>query len=147
MPEQDNRYREKLLARGLKVTRQRKALLAALSKSETPLTAEDLFLRLRKEFATLSLSTVYRALDTLCEKQMVMRSVLMDGGRAMFELTPETHGHNLICTVCHRIVPLQDCPLGEYENNVARATGYVISGHKLEVYGVCPICQGKGRAV
>lgn len=147
MPEQDNRYRERLLERGLKVTRQRLALLAALSQSETPLTAEELFMRLRRDFATLSLSTVYRALDTLCEKQMVSRSVLMDGGRAMFEITPETHGHNLVCTVCHKIVPLQDCPLREYENSVARSTGYVISGHKLEVYGVCPRCQGKKPAM
>ncbi|MFT8888776.1 MAG: Fur family transcriptional regulator [Ethanoligenens sp.] len=141
MPEQENRYREKLLERGLKVTRQRLALLAALNQSDTPLTAEELFMRLRKDFATLSLSTIYRTLDTLCGKQMVARSVLMDGGRAMFEMTPEVHCHNLICTVCHRIVPIQDCPLGAYEDSIARTTGYKISGHKLEVYGICPQCR------
>ncbi|ADU27699.1 Fur family transcriptional regulator [Ethanoligenens harbinense] len=147
MAEQDNRYRERLLESGLKVTRQRLALLAAISQSETPLTAEELFMRLRRDFATLSLSTVYRALDTLCEKKMVSRSVLMDGGRAMFEIAPETHGHNLICTVCHKIVPIQGCPLRDYEDSLARSTGYVISGHKLEVYGVCPQCQSKSHAV
>lgn len=143
MPEQKNHYRQKLLERGLKITRQRLALLAALHQSETPLTAEDLYLRLRQDFSTLSLSTIYRTLDTLCEKQMISRSVLMDGGRAMFEIMPETHSHNLICTVCHRIVPIQDCPLAEYEGVIAKATGYEISGHKLEVYGICPQCQKK----
>lgn len=75
---------------------------------------------------------------------MVERSVLMDGGRALFELSPQTHSHNLICTVCHKIVPIGDCPLGEYEADVARATGYDILGHKLEVYGVCPQCRARG---
>lgn len=65
LPKQENRCREELLARGLKVTRQRLALLAALGRSETPLSAEQLFLALRDEFSTLSLSTVYRTLDTL----------------------------------------------------------------------------------
>lgn len=145
MPEQENRYRKKLLERGLKVTRQRLALLAALNQSETPLTAEELYMRMRQDFATLSLSTIYRTLDTLCEKQMVNRSVLMDGGRALFEIMPETHCHNLICTVCHKIVPIRDCPLGAYEDSIAKTTGYTISGHKLEVYGICPSCREKAE--
>ncbi len=141
MPEKENHDRKRLAARGIKVTRQRLALLDALEQSSTPLTAEELFLRLRSDFSTLSLSTIYRTLDTLCKKQMVNRSVLMEGGRALFEIAPETHSHNLICTVCHKIVPLKDCPLGAYEDSIAHATGYVISGHKLEVYGICPACR------
>ena len=150
LPEQEDHRREQLLARGLKVTRQRMALLAALARSETPLSAEQLYLALRGQFSTLSLSTVYRTLDTLCEKGMLQRSVLMDGGRALFETVPETHSHNLICTLCHRIVPIRDCPLADYESEIARVTGYDISGHKLEVYGVCPACRarrgGQGEA-
>lgn len=143
LPNQENRCREQLLARGLKVTRQRLALLAALGRSETPLSAEQLYITLRGQFSTLSLSTVYRTLDTLCGKGMLQRSVLMDGGRALFELSPQTHSHNLICTLCHRIVPIRDCPLAEYEAEIARVTGYDISGHKLEVYGICPACRAK----
>lgn len=143
LPEQEDRCRKKLLKCGLKATRQRLALLAALNQSETPLTAEELYMQLRQDFTTLSLSTIYRTLDTLCEKQMVNRSVLMDGRRALFEIMPETHCHNLICTVCHKIVPIQNCPLGAYEKSIAETTGYTISGHKLEVYGICPYCRQK----
>ncbi len=146
MAEQENLCRKKLTEHGLKVTRQRIALIKLLSESNAPMTAEDLFLRLKDDFSTLSLSTIYRTLDTLCDKKMVCRSVLMDGGRALFEIMPETHSHNLICTVCHKITPLKDCPLNTYEASIAQATGYTISGHKLELYGICPSCLEHKKA-
>lgn len=47
---------------GLKNTKQRKAILSVLAQSGEPLTAEDIYIRLKVEHEDVSLSTVYRAL-------------------------------------------------------------------------------------
>lgn len=132
-----------LRAKDIRTTRQRMSVLTTLVGSDTPLTAEEIYVRVRERCPSVSFSTIYRVLDTLCEKNVLTKSGLMEGGRAMYEVTPLTHRHNLICTRCHRITPLQDCPLEEYETNVEKTTGYTVSGHKLEVYGVCPQCKRK----
>jgi Fur family ferric uptake transcriptional regulator len=139
--EYDACYKELLAGKGLKNTRQRLAVLGELSSSGSPLTAEEIFLSVHDCCENLSLSTVYRILDLLCKAGVVMRSGLMEGGKAMFEITPEAHRHNLICVKCHKITPLVDCPLSEYESDIEKSTGYSISGHKLEVYGICPECS------
>ena len=133
-------YKAMLKSRGIKSTKQRLAVLEVLCKSDA-LTAEEIFLNLRDSFLNLSLSTVYRILDTLSKNSVVTKSGLMEGGRALYEITPAAHRHNLICEKCHKITPLRDCPLAEYENEIEKITGYAISGHKLEVYGICPNCK------
>lgn len=132
-----------LKSKGIRTTRQRMSVLSLLLASDTPLTAEDLYVQVRESCPNVSLSTVYRVLDALCEKNVLTKSGLMEGGRAMFEVTPLTHRHNLICIRCHRITPLRDCPLEDYETDVEKTTGYTVSGHKLEIYGICPKCKGK----
>jgi Fur family ferric uptake transcriptional regulator len=143
-------YKDLLSRMGVKSTRQRLAVLEILGGSDRPMTAEELFLKIREDgaqelpaqaFENLSLSTVYRILDTLIKKSVVTKSGLMDGGKALFEMNSDVHRHNLICIKCHRIIPIEDCPLSEYECSLARQTGYQISGHKLEVYGICPKCK------
>lgn len=146
MDKDDAPLRSMLAGKGIKSTKQRLAVLGVLEKSEGPLTAEEIFLRSLDSCPGMSLSTVYRVLDTLCGKDVATRSGLMEGGRALFEVTPVMHRHNLICVRCHSITQLDDCPLSEYESDIARRTGYNISGHKLEVYGICPKCRkNQGR--
>jgi Fur family ferric uptake transcriptional regulator len=139
--EHDTCYKELLSGKGIKSTKQRLAVIGELSASGSPLTAEELFLQIHDCCEKLSLSTVYRILDMLCKNGVVTKSGLMEGGKAMFEITPDAHKHNLICIKCHKITPLADCPLSDYENDIAKSTGYSISSHKLEVYGICPKCN------
>jgi Fur family ferric uptake transcriptional regulator len=138
--ERDELCKEILSGKGIKSTRQRLAVIGEIEEGGTPLTAEEIFLKAHYRCENLSLSTVYRILDVLCKKGIVTKSGLIEGGKAMYEITPEAHTHNLICVKCHKITPLADCPLSEYENDIEQSTGYRISSHKLEVYGICPKC-------
>ena len=141
MAENDNICKEELASKGIKCTKQRLAVICELGKSEVPMTAEEIFLKVHDCCHNLSLSTVYRVLDVLCKSGMIIRSGLIEGGKAVFEITPEAHTHKLICIKCHNVTPLADCPLAKYENDIEKSTGYRISSHKLEVYGVCPKCD------
>lgn len=141
MADQKICLKDLLSGKGIKSTKQRLAVIGELTASASPLTADEIYLKIRDCCDSLSLSTVYRILDILCKKDVVTRSGLMEGGKALFEITPEVHRHNLICLKCHKITPLADCPLSEYESDIEKSTGYHIASHKLEVYGICPECS------
>ena len=135
-------YREILAAKGIKGTKQRIAVIEELLSSTVPLTADDIYMRIHDTgSANLSLSTVYRILDTLVKNEIVAKSALMDGGKAMYEMVSGVHHHNLICIKCHKMMSFGDCPLGDFEKNLEDTTGFHISGHKMEIYGICPECR------
>lgn len=135
-------YREILASKGIKGTRQRIDVLEALFSSAVPLTADEIYIHIRDGGGEkLSLSTVYRILDTLGQKEIVAKTGLIEGGKAIYEIVSGVHRHNLICIKCHKLISLGDCPLGDFEKDLENTTGFRISGHKLEIYGVCPDCR------
>lgn len=130
---------------GLKNTKQRVSVMEVLADSEVPLTAEQIYMRLHEgtceECSSLSLSTVYRVLDLLVRKGVISKNGLIDGGKALYEVVTGMHRHNLVCIKCHKTIPIENCPIGKLEKDLEKTTGFEISGHKLEIYGICPDCK------
>lgn len=129
-----------LTKRGYRNTKSRQAVLEILEKTEVPLSAEDIFLCIKQSGRSVNLSTVYRILELMESMQLVEKTVINDG-RARFTLMENGHTHHLICTRCHRMVSIDSCPLKALESDISRETQFDITGHKLEVYGLCPDCR------
>ncbi|MFZ5988211.1 MAG: Fur family transcriptional regulator [Bacillota bacterium] len=125
---------------GCKNTKSRKVIIEVLENASSPLTAEDIFLRSKELGTSVNLSTVYRTLDLMESKTLVEKSIMGDG-KARYELTRDGHHHHLICINCHNSVPIDICPLEKLEKDVGRETNFDITGHKLELYGICPKCK------
>ena len=132
-----------LKTHGLKNTKQRKAILNVLSHSGTPLSAEDIYIRLKVENEDVSLSTVYRTLEQLCEHDVLQRVTLSGDNRMAYVIEEKEHHHYIVCTQCKRILPISHCPLQAFEKALAQETGFVLQGHRLDLYGLCPQCQQK----
>jgi Fur family ferric uptake transcriptional regulator len=126
---------------GLKTTKSRKAILDILIKSNQPMAAEEIFLALKEEQLTINLSTVYRTLESLENKDLVTKISIMDDDRMLFEYNKSGHRHYLVCVTCKKIVTVQNCPLGSYERTLENETHFNIIGHKLYLYGYCEDCQ------
>lgn len=122
-------------------TKQRNALLDILKETETPMTAEEIFLKMKEIDKGISLSTIYRILDLFISFDIVIKSNPSEENKAIFELNKMEHKHHLFCLSCKKIVPVMDCPLDKFEKLVQDETGYEITGHKLEIYGYCPKCK------
>jgi len=136
-----NQNKENLFARqGCKYTKSRKAMIGLLEKAETPLSAEEIFIQLKEAGVTANLSTVYRNLD-LMESLGFVSKTIMNDGKARFEITGEEHKHHLICTNCHKMISIDFCPLESIEKDIFQKTQFDITGHKLEIYGLCPECR------
>ncbi|HHW49579.1 MAG TPA: transcriptional repressor [Clostridiaceae bacterium] len=132
---------ENILAKkGCKNTKSRKAVLDIMEKADTALSAEDIFIRVKESGNSVNLSTVYRTLE-LMEKIGLAEKTVMSDGKARYTLSGDGHKHHIICTSCHKTVEINSCPLGTLEKDVMKETSFDITGHKLEIYGLCPECK------
>ena len=125
----------------MKNTRQRAAILRVLDESAEPLSAEEVYSRLRAEEPSMALSTVYRTLERFSAENLLHRDTFGDG---VVRYSPARHhGHYLICTGCDARVRIDGCPLSALEEGLARDTGFAIESHSLTIYGKCPRCAAK----
>ena len=125
----------------LKTTKTRQMLLFLLQKHARPMTAEELH-EMANNILPMNVSTVYRTLNTLTEKDILIRSVRQDG-KAYYSLPKKDHYHRLVCDLCGKVIPIDTCPLSELEENLQTKTGFRITGHSLEFTGLCPECSEK----
>lgn len=136
----DHKHENILTQQGCRNTKSREAVISVLERSHKPVSAEDIFLEIKKRGATTNLSTVYRTLELMESKGLVSKTLMPDG-KARFELTGDEHRHHLICTHCSKMVAIDFCPLQTLQKDVGDKTSFAITGHKLEIYGVCPECK------
>ncbi|MCX7921522.1 MAG: transcriptional repressor [Clostridia bacterium] len=129
-----------LTRQGYKNTKSRQAVVDILEASQLALSADDIYLKIKESGNSTNLSTVYRTLE-LMESKGLVNKIIMSDGKARFELTGDAHKHSLICTGCHKMVPIDFCPLEALQNDVGKKTSFDITGHKLELYGICPECK------
>ncbi len=130
---------------GLKNTRHRAVILELLEQNDQPSTAEQLYSEILAKSIPINLSTVYRTLDTLCEKELITKLTIEGDNRALFEFNSNLHRHHLICLGCKKIMVLENCPLGDYEQTLENKTHFAITGHKLDIYGYCPDCRLRNK--
>ena len=125
----------------LKSTKKRQMLLFLLQKQARPMTAEELHEQ-ANNILPMNVSTVYRTLNTLTDKGILVRSVRQDG-KAYYALAKKDHYHRLVCDLCGKVIPIDTCPLSELEESLENKTGFRITGHSLEFTGLCPECAEK----
>ena len=130
--------KEILREHGLKATPARVETLRYLSSLNAPISADDLFERLRHN--GLDLSTLYRTLNSLTSVGLVKKEV---GARKenLFSLEGEEERHLLVCLRCGKKIPLEGCPYHEVNESIEEKTGFKVLDHNTEIYGICPDCR------
>jgi Fur family ferric uptake transcriptional regulator len=131
---------EALAQHGYRSTAPRQTVVASVLRYDRPFTAEQLVTVVRKTDPSLGRATVYRTLEILASIDVVTR-ILQPGGHPAYVVGSPGHRHHLVCSGCGSTVAFTACPVDELVNTLRRDTDYAISGHLLEVFGVCPSCQ------
>ncbi len=134
-----------LLKKGLKQTKSRLLILDILDKADKPLTAEEIYRLIQNEEDSINLSTVYRTLEVFLNKNIVQIPLMKDGNKASYILNRDEHHHYLVCDKCHKMIKIDFCPFAEFEKQIEQLTSFTILKHKLELFGICPNCQGKTK--
>lgn len=121
-------------------TRQRVIVLSELMSEHDDVTAQELHERLRGRGERLGLATVYRTLGLLTN-QGVIDALSHRQGELCYRLCGNGHHHHLVCSSCHHVVELADCELDPWLERISAAHGFVTTGHRLEVSGLCGDCR------
>jgi|SRR5579872_526129 len=123
-----------------KITGPRQAILDVLRRHGHPLSNKEIFARLSK--GDCDLATIYRSLHLLENVGMVKRFDFGDGV-ARYELVragEDGHHHHLVCRCCAEVVEIDECFPRQWEEQIARRSGFRSVTHTLEFFGVCPRC-------
>jgi len=130
-------------------TRQREVIVEELRKLDTHPSAVGLHEIVKRRLPKISLGTVYRNLEILAHAGKI-RKLDISGVEARFDAKMEPHDH-VRCVRCGRVDDIFGLRKDFVEPDFKNQTGYVILGHRLEFYGICPSCNeagvARGRAI
>lgn len=131
---------EGLLRRqGLSVTHQRLAVYRCVLEDDSHPDAERVFDRVRRRVPTISLGTVYKALDTL-EELGVVAQVDASRSATRYEAVIDPH-HHLVCESCGRILDLH-APEYSVLRPASPVEGFEVLSCSVQFRGVCRVCSG-----
>jgi Fur family transcriptional regulator, peroxide stress response regulator len=124
---------------GLSVTPQRRAIMRALLASEAHPRAEEIYEAVRAEHPTISLATVHRTLDTLCQIGEA-RKVTALHHSARYDGNVRPH-HHLVCIDCRRIVDVEAPEFDEILSAHRRLGEFEVLGCSVEIHVRCGSCR------
>ena len=132
---------KKCIAKGVKLTEQRKVIARVMSKSKETYGESDhpdvdeLYTRVTKIDPKISIATVYRTVK-LFEEAGILAKHDFRGGKARYEQISESHHDHLIDIKSGDIIEFVDEEIEKLQKKVADKYGYELVDHKLELYGV-----------
>ena len=133
-----------LKSNNLKFTAQREAILRTLYDHPDHFTPENLYLLVKEKYPQLNtgITTVYRTLNLL-EENKLATSISFGIQGKKFELGNKPHHDHMICEVCGTIVEFEDPQIEALQQQIAKAHGFKLTNHLMQLYGVCQRCQEK----
>jgi Fur family transcriptional regulator, ferric uptake regulator len=135
-----------LRARGERMTRPRKAVLAVLAASGGHLGAEDVVAGVARVDPTVHRASVYRTLDALADLGVVQHVHIGHGATAyhlVHQADPHVHAR---CGSCGAMVDLPLDVLDEAARRMAREAGFVLDPTHVALSGTCAACASSGAA-
>jgi Fur family peroxide stress response transcriptional regulator len=129
-------YKIKLKEQGLKVTPQRMAVLEAVDVLNDHPTAEEVGNFIRKMYPNIATGTIYKTLETLVDKNIIIR-VKTDRGILRYDAVRDVH-HHLYSAQSDRIEDYYDIKLTKLINRYfkkKKIPNFKIADIKLQIMG------------
>jgi len=131
-------FAERCRQGGLAVTPQRLAIIRALLASAEHPRADSIYAEVRKEHPYISLATVHRTLETLCEIGEARKvTMLHDSARYDGNIMPH---HHVVCIKCRRIRDIEIPELDDLLKGRSELGEFKLLGSSLEIHALCEDC-------
>jgi Fur family transcriptional regulator, peroxide stress response regulator len=132
-----NEFSERLNTSGFRFTPQRQHVYDVILHKRDHPTAEEVFIRAKKQMPEISHATVYNCLDALVKCGLV-RQVQLDRGATRF--CPNMHEHcHFYCDECDTVFDV-DLPA---KTHVALPRGFRAEHFEIAIHGICANCAKK----
>lgn len=130
-----NRIEQLCVDKGLKMTGQRRVIAQVIAESDDHPDVELLHQRASALDDRISIATVYRTVRLFEESGILTRHDFGDG-RSRYEEVAEDHHDHLIDIDSGEVIEFQNEEIEKLQQAVAKALGYRLMDHRLELYGV-----------
>ena len=114
-------------------------ILEIVLNSKDHLTAEQIYLEMKRRNSKISQATIYNNLNALTSAGKIIR--LSETGQPDHYDNTTRHDH-LFCDVCGKIA---DITLKDLTSSIEEKLGQYIISYDLRIHYVCPECQKKGK--
>lgn len=128
-------FREKKL----KLTPQRLAVYKYLMSTKEHPSAEIIYKALQLDYPTMSLATVYKALKTLVEVNLV-QEINVGEGNFRYDANSHEHAH-IQCINCSKVSDLENISFATLNRTAEEHSEYKVLSNKIFFYGLCKDCQ------
>ena len=135
-----NQMLAKLKAHDFRLTPQRLAVLKILAVSAGHPSVDRIYEAVRAEYPTTSIATIYKTVNLLKQLDEVLELGFSDGSNRYDGHKPYPHPH-VICTHCKKIIDPNLGRLKDLTTEVIRETGFQITHHRVDFFGLCRDCQ------
>ncbi len=137
-------FRKLLRDKGLKFTKQRELILKTLYENKDHSTPEEILGMMKKQYPnlTIGIATIYRTLSVLEESGMV-DSLSFGAKGKKYELGIKAHHDHLICVECEKLIEFYDETIEEQQKKIAKKFNFKMTGHIMNITGICKDCQNK----
>lgn len=131
---------------GYLVTRQRRRIAEIIFSSNGHLSVEDIQNLLRQKKISASIASIYRTLDVLIKSNLVVQHRFGKRFKRFEAVQKDKHHDHLICTRCGKVLEFKNEAIEDLQSKVARDNDFVITNHKLDIYGYCSKCRTASEA-
>jgi Fe2+ or Zn2+ uptake regulation protein len=125
---------------GLRITPQRQSILRVLEASDRPLTVDEIWKGMAE--GRSGIPTVYRNLERFVREGWVEPLLGADQVVRYARCHSHEHHHHLQCERCGCMTEIGACGLESMQSALETKTGYRITRHQLQLFGICKDCQG-----
>ena len=130
-----NHIEAQCVAKGMRMTEQRRVIARVLSASGDHPDVEELYRRCALIDDNISISTVYRTVKLFEDAGIIERHDFREG-RARYEQMRDEHHDHLINIRTGEVIEFKSEEIEALQAEVARRLGYRLVEHRLELYAV-----------
>ncbi|MGO1591213.1 MAG: Fur family transcriptional regulator [Ancrocorticia sp.] len=125
-------------------TAQRAAITALMEHTPEFVSAQELHDQLTDSGHTIGLATVYRTLTALADEGKL--DVLRADSETLYRhCDSQAHHHHIVCTRCGRTVEVAAEQVERWAHEAAEESGFTVTSHTIEIWGLCAQCQAETR--
>lgn len=129
---------------GLRPTRQRLSITAALRESVDFQSAQEVHDAVRRTGEKVGLATVYRTLQAMADSGEVDVRHSPAGEATYRRCSTSHHHHHLVCRSCGRTVEITGSAVEKWAHAMADEHGFTDVAHTVELVGLCAECTAAG---
>jgi len=141
--ETPGRLQAELLARGVRLTRQRRTILGIIETADQHMDAGMILRRARKADASIDRVTVYRTLKLLKRHGLIDELDLLHirGDGHYYERHPQREHIHMACLRCGKVMEFESTLFERLKGQIERDCSFHIVVTRVEMGGYCTNCR------